>query len=228
MYVAIIADNPADRKQLERLMDRTNDTLRGQIGDLYIDSFGSAQTVLAAPMKFGLFLLDMTQNLELPLYILEALQEKHVTGALAVCRDIGTVHVCEGKVDNLLIIDKPVSQENLNQLVLNAYHMQEETATPKIEIRGKEKTYYVEPEEIIYAEGGTIAVYVYLTNGSVLQTASQFDPFCHNVLNHPDFVVFKKNIIINKNHVTTMDKKSVTMDTGMIFTLPMFASNPLL
>ena len=38
MYIAVVADNIADRKQLERLLGRANDALCEETGTLYIDA----------------------------------------------------------------------------------------------------------------------------------------------------------------------------------------------
>lgn len=55
MYIAVLADNIADRKQTERLLGRANDVLANETGTLYIDSYGDAQSLIRAPMKYGLF-----------------------------------------------------------------------------------------------------------------------------------------------------------------------------
>ena len=57
MYIAVLADNIADRKQTERLLGRANDVLANETGTLYIDSYGDAQSLMRAPMKYELFFL---------------------------------------------------------------------------------------------------------------------------------------------------------------------------
>ena len=46
MYIAIIADDVAARKQYERLFDRSSDALRSTLGALYVETFGAPDTLL--------------------------------------------------------------------------------------------------------------------------------------------------------------------------------------
>ena len=63
MYIAVLADNIADRKQTERLLGRANDVLANETGTLYIDSYGDAQSLMRAPMKYELFFLEFFLSL---------------------------------------------------------------------------------------------------------------------------------------------------------------------
>ena len=45
MYVAVIAENIADRKHMERLLDRVSDSIMDTAGNLYIESFGDAKSI---------------------------------------------------------------------------------------------------------------------------------------------------------------------------------------
>lgn len=56
MHIAVLADNIADRKQTERLLDRANSALASEIGTLYVDSFGDESSFLPVCMKYDLFL----------------------------------------------------------------------------------------------------------------------------------------------------------------------------
>ncbi len=57
IYLAICDNNIADRKQLERLLEREKDRrLRENNDVLYIDSFGSEEALLATPVKYDIFL----------------------------------------------------------------------------------------------------------------------------------------------------------------------------
>lgn len=54
MHIAVLADNIADRKQTERLLDRANSALASEIGTLYVDSFGDESSFLPVCMKYDL------------------------------------------------------------------------------------------------------------------------------------------------------------------------------
>lgn len=228
MYIAIVADNIADRKQLERLMARTNDNVRDVIEDLYIDSYGNVAAALTAPMRYSLFILDFTHKPEDALSLIQGLHAANAPAVITVCRPDGTPLAVESTVSDLWHIDKPIAQTALNELVLKAHAFVSSNTTEKIEIRSKEKTYYEEPDDIIYAEAGNIAIYVYLTNGGCILYYGEFEDLCHNILRDDRFVIFKKDVVINKNHVANITKHGVKLDNGMEFSVPMFTKNPLL
>ena len=49
MHIAVMDDNIADRKQLERLLDRESDRRIQTTGNLYIDSFVALESLFIAP-----------------------------------------------------------------------------------------------------------------------------------------------------------------------------------
>ena len=50
MHLAICDDHMADRKQMERLLGRESDRRLNTTGVLYVDSFGSKESILTTPM----------------------------------------------------------------------------------------------------------------------------------------------------------------------------------
>ena len=75
MHIAVLADNIADRKQTERLLDRANSALASEIGTLYVDSFGDESSFLPVCMKYDLFLLDIDHDMAHCMEIVARLQE---------------------------------------------------------------------------------------------------------------------------------------------------------
>lgn len=228
MYIAIVADNIADRKQLERLMGRTNESVKKLIGNLYVDSYGNVDAALTAPMKYGLFILDFTVSPDDAFLMIQGLKETNAPAVISVCRPDGAILPIEEKIADLWHINKPISQTELNELVLRANAYMTANATVKIEIRGKEKTYYEEPDSILYAEQGELANYVYLTSGTCILYYGEFEDLWNNILLDDRFVLFRKDIIINQNHIQKVTKHSVILDNDMEFSLPIFAKNPLI
>ena len=62
MYIAVIADNIADRKQLERLLNRANDAISDETGTLYIDAFGDEKSFLYTAMRYEIFFVDIVSG----------------------------------------------------------------------------------------------------------------------------------------------------------------------
>ena len=62
MHIAICDDNVADRKQLERLLKRESDKRASTTGILYADSYGNASALLANPMQYDAFYIDVCKT----------------------------------------------------------------------------------------------------------------------------------------------------------------------
>ena len=62
MHIAVCDDNIADRKQMERLLQRSSDKRIKTTGVFYIDSYGNVEAVLRSPMLYDVFFIDMTNG----------------------------------------------------------------------------------------------------------------------------------------------------------------------
>ena len=62
MHLAICDDHMADRKQMERLLGRESDRRLNTTGVLYVDSFGSKESILVTPMIYDAIFMDMTED----------------------------------------------------------------------------------------------------------------------------------------------------------------------
>lgn len=227
MYISIIADNIADRKQLERLMKRSHDALAEEVKGMYVDYFGNAQAALHAPMKYNLFILDTIED-SLAELIIAQLRNQSVPGPICVCRKNGVPCSFEENTPELWTIDKPISQLALNELVLKAFAHQVANTVETLEIRGKEKTYYVEPDDVLYATGDDIANYIYLKDGNCILQYGAFEDLYHIVFDDKRYALFKKDVLVNKNHIDSMDKHTLTLTNGQTFKTGLLAKNWIL
>ena len=62
MHLAICDDHMADRKQMERLLGRESDRRLNTTGVLYVDSFGSKESILTTPMIYDAILRMVRVN----------------------------------------------------------------------------------------------------------------------------------------------------------------------
>jgi len=229
MYISLIVDNAADRKQLERLMDRAATFVKATTGDLYIESFGTPASALNAPLKYGLFILDLTSDTNANTQTIESLLKAQVPGTIALCYQEDGNGIFSQLPDGILTISKPLRQQDLNLLVTDAFlRFRQKNASLKIELRGKEKTYYVDPDDIILAKGGANSTSVHLKDGFVVTIPGYFDDVRNNVLNYPRYQLFHKNLLINRVHVSEIKRNRITLDNGLSFSLPFYAKNPFL
>ena len=184
MYIAVLADNIADRKQTERLLGRANDVLANETGTLYIDSYGDAQSLMRAPMKYELFFLDIYGAEDHGRSVIDALKSANVPGKIALVLPEDIPFSYQNAIEGLLTIQKPLIATTLHQLIKDAHKEQMQTVVPKVEIRSENETYYVPLEQIIYAQEINHFVYVHLDNGSTLTILGEIRDFYRWVNNH--------------------------------------------
>ncbi len=223
MYIAVLADNIADRKQTERLLGRANDVLANETGTLYIDSYGDAQSLMRAPMKYELFFLDIYGAEDHGRSVIDALKSANVPGKIALVLPEDIPFSYQNAIEGLLTIQKPLITTTLHQLIKDAHKEQIQTVVPKVEIRSENETYYVPLEQIIYAQEINHFVYVHLDNGSTLTMLGEIRDFYRWVNNHKEFVHIKKDTVLNLNHVISSSKKEYHMSNGEVITLPRFS-----
>ena len=223
MYIAVLADNIADRKQTERLLGRANDVLANATGTLYIDSYGDAQSLMRAPMKYELFFLDIYGAEDHGRSVIDALKSANVPGKIALVLPEDIPFSYQNAIEGLLTIQKPLITTTLHQLIKDAHKEQLQTVVPKVEIRSENETYYVPLEQIIFAQEINHFVYVHLDNGSTLTMLGEIRDFYRWVNNHKEFVHIKKDTVLNLNHVISSSKKEYHMSNGEVITLPRFS-----
>lgn len=215
MYIAVLADNIADRKQLERLLGRANDALSAKTGTLYIDAYGDADSLMGAPMKYGLFFIDITSNEDHGRSVVERLKTLGVPGRITICQPEDTPFSYSDAINGLFSIQKPIAAAPLHKMILDAYNAQLQASVPTIEIRGESETHYVPLEKIIYAQSRSHLVYVYLEDGSVLSMLGEIGDFYRWVDGHQEFFFAKKDTVINQNHVLSKSKKEYHLTGGI-------------
>ncbi|MGN0131203.1 MAG: hypothetical protein ACI4AA_02045 [Lachnospiraceae bacterium] len=223
MYIAVVADNIADRKQLERLLGRANDALSSETGTLYIDAYGDAESLLKAPMKYELFFIDMTLSSDGGKEIIDHLKEAGVPGQIAVCRSEDTPFSYQDAIDGILSIQKPIATAPLHKLIQDAHKIQLQASVPTIEIRSETETHYVPVEKILYAQGKSHLVYVHLEDGNVLSMLGEIDDFFRWVSHYPEFFYVKKDTVLNQNHVLSQTKKEYQLTDGEKISVPRFS-----
>lgn len=223
MYIAVVADNIADRKQLERLLGRANDALCEETGTLYIDAYGDAESLMKAPMKYELFFIDMTLSRDGAKEIVSCLKRMGVPGQIAVCQPENAPFSYEDAIKGILTIKKPIAPAPLHKMIQDAHKTTLQANVPTIEIRSETETHYVPVEKIIYAQSKSHLVYIHLDDGEVLSMLGEMEDFFRWVDHYPEFFYVKKDTVLNQNHVLSQTKKEYQLTNGESIILPRFS-----
>lgn len=144
MHIAVMNDNVADRKQLERLLDRESDRRITTTGNLYIDSFGAVDSLMQTPFQYDLFFVNIEGLLQENMKIVKDLRALGVRVPVCVIKKNFSAEMTQ---DGLLFIEYPVRVQDLSEIIDKALEMNEEINQQKKEERYKEALEELEAEK---------------------------------------------------------------------------------
>ncbi|MBE5884625.1 MAG: hypothetical protein E7291_09505 [Lachnospiraceae bacterium] len=216
MHIAICDDNVADRKQMERLLKRESDKRMSTTGNIYADSFGNVEALLANPMQYNAFYIDICKT--------EGVTGTEVANALNKREGNALIVMCCSEInyrlqsfpDNVIFLDKPVKAEELSQSIDLALSMMAK-AEPLIELRETTDTYYVREAEILYAVEDTIHTVIALADGRHIRIPTSALNFYAQVEKHPVFMVPSEKVVLNCRHISQFGFRKITMSDGTVF-----------
>lgn len=219
MHIAVCDDNIADRKQLERLLERESDKRIATSGNLYIDSFGSVGALLHAPMMYDLFLID---------YHSEGLNGVDVLNRLRKAGVTAPVVLLSGQTDyksyatlpaNVSHLQKPILKADLADMISKSLDYQA-TLRPPIAIQGEGTTLYYPEEQIATIFENNHMIYLHLTDGTVQSLLGKLADVEHTIEANPHFAKAGK-IIVNFTLVTKVNAGKLLLTTGETVRFPL-------
>ncbi len=232
MHIAICDDNIADRKQLERLLDRESDRRKNTSGVFFCDSYGNSEHLSRNPMPYELFFLDMTNEEPDGLSFAIELRRLGVTAPIALCASSINYQEALKKLPeqerpaDLLFIDKPIKVADLTAIIDEALHLGSNRAST-IELRSDRTTIYAYEDDIAYVTSKNAYLTVHLTDGRDVTMLDTVSNFYSMIKNYKHLVLVSERAIINAAHVQKMSGLKVTMDDGKKLTCPLL-SRPFL
>lgn len=220
MHIAICDDNIADRKQTERLLKRESDRRSKTDGVLYIDSYGKQESVLAAPMLYDMFLIDMVNDEpSTAADIVKALIAVGVTSPIVMLSS--AINYKEDSyltsLEQVYFIDKPLKVAELSDIISMGFETKNKKAKT-IELRTDTDAYYVKDEEIMYAiYTGSQYTDVYLCDGRKYHMPIQIENFYAHLEPFGTFVPVNNHTIVQKKYVKKISLLHVHLDNGQKF-----------
>lgn len=219
MHVAICDDNVADRRQLERLLKRESDRRSTDTGVIYTDAFGNTQALLANPMQYDLFYIDVCNTDGLcGNDVVAMLTEKGVHAPIVMCCSKDD-YKTQDFPENVIFLDKPIRTEELAESLEHALRIKAE-APDMIELREDKNTIYVTEEEILYAWEEARHVTVTLTgNRQFVANTTAANLFAQIEDNHPMFFAPTIKGIVNARYIKKLGLgcTTLTMEDGTVF-----------
>ncbi len=210
MHIAICDDNIADRKHLERLLQRESDRRKDTAGILYIDSYGNVDALTKSPMIYDLFFIDMTQ---LPPHGMETailLRDMGVVAPIVLCTSSIRYEDYAKPPVELLYIDKPFKPEELTNIV-NKVDAMKKKAAPTIEVRDDLNTYYIYEDDFIYAYPDGYRTKIVLKNGRVIMQLGTLQELIPVLQPFDCFLLLGKKYVVNYNHIEKIERTYVLL-----------------
>ena len=226
MYIAIVEDNVADRKQTERLMDRANKALAPSIGTLYISTFGDESSFLHECMKFDMFIIDYDNDPERAFETINELEKRCAPGIPVILKPADSPFSYDTAIRGIYTLEKPILTAPLHKLITDIWHEAEEkkSRVKLVELRGENGTNYIPKEDIIYITADTSdhTVSYHLVSGQTIQMNGNMNDIYKAVGIYPEFEDRLKNIVFNTDHIKEDNKKSILLSNGERFSYPLF------
>lgn len=216
MHIAVCDDNIADRKQFERLIKRESDRRAAADGILFADFFGNADSLLANPMQYDIFYIDMckTPNADIK-QVVTALLEKGVIAPIVLCcSDIDYRQLA--LPGDISYLNKPIRPEELSATVTHGLEIKSH-AVPLIEFREEKNTYYVTEPDILYAVQNGLFVDIYLADGRTVHIIDNVQNLFGQLEIYPTFLMPSSKVVLNGRYIKAFRFHKTVMSDGRVF-----------
>ena len=230
MHIAVLDDDVASRKQMERLLERASDAnKKNGLEGYYIDSYGAFDSLHSKAAMYDAIYIDIVDSGMKGHEIAKSILNSGIQGKIILCisslnyREI----ISSEDAEQFLFIDKPVNTEELNN-TLSICEENRKNREPQIEIRTKDETLYVKYNEFLYAKalvaGKTTIVLkgrkdtIYYKDISMVRKA---------ITEYPFMIAVNKDTVISTYHIDRVTSFHVHMDDGTSFPISLKMSSAL-
>lgn len=220
VFIAVLDDDPADRKQAERLLSRERDERIKNGEVIYYDSYGSEEALLPYFMKYDLFLIDVTATMRDGMMVAVDLKRRGAEGKIVLYYDKKDYPARYGDEEGISFMRKPLWQRDFSRLIDIAGEVHA-SKKPHIELRGDNETLYVTKDEILYATFIDYYVAVALTGDRSFHVMCDMAAFCGS-LDPEEFLIVSSKTVINMGHVVSIRGNAFKMADGAVIKFSLF------
>ena len=224
MYIAVIADNIASRKHMERLLDRTSDAIMATTGNLYIEAYGDPESMWPSIKRYDLFFVDITQDDVLKETVVNRLMELALNSQTVICQAQDETMSSWPTEHGFLSMQHPLSISSLSQIITQVHATLLENAQKKktLEFRCEDMTHYIEADAVLYGMEDEHHVNIHLADGSVIKMLGNLFDFYRCVEVCGDFTMYQKEVVINDTHIQTKKGRLITLSNNETIKLSLF------
>lgn len=227
VFIAVCDDNIAMRKQTERLLEREKDArIKSSDTIMYIESFGSSDALFKTPIKYDMFIIDITTSSPNGMEIAKNLRNIGISATIVLLISDIDYRSFGNAPEDIIYMDKPVTQAQISNLV-DVAEANSNSKVPLLEIRTRNETRFLSHKDVLYAiDHDHNRISVYLTDGSVILAEGSMKMLSKEL---EQFRCFIKcgNKYLNLLNVTSYDMGRFTLVTGETIPLSPFAKKKL-
>ena len=226
LFIAILDDDPADRKQSERLLSRERDVRLKQNEVIYFDTYGSRDAILPYCTKYDLFLIDISHSSPDGFMVAVDLEHHGAKGRMVLASSTIDYRSRYKEHEDFIFVEKPLYQKHFSELV-DIARDHRKNQIPRIELRGEKDTIHVTLEEILYLKEMGYYTIVALTGDRSFHMSGGLNRICREL--SPDrFIYIDNRTIINTAHVASHEKNSFRMTDGAVIRFSIFNRSKIL
>ena len=214
IYLAICDNNIADRKQLERLLEREKDKRLSENYDvLYIDSFGSEEALMTTPVKYDIFFIDITEGASNGMEIAKKLRQRGINAPIVLCESTINYTSYVNAPEEIIYIEKPINTGQVTHLVDVAMEWSKRK-TPLLEIRCQNDTHFIRHDELVRAYPlDKFYTRLCLSDGSYLEMTDSVTALARQCNTYGCFIRCKKDIV-NLHHIEAASGNGFRLSNG--------------
>ncbi|MCR4590655.1 MAG: LytTR family transcriptional regulator DNA-binding domain-containing protein [Lachnospiraceae bacterium] len=218
IYLALLDENPADRKQAERLLYRESSYRAEQGEALYFDTYGKEDAFFPFMEKYDLVFLDVYSRRDGMMIALDMMKKGCSYPVFLCSGELDYKAKYEGDprfdFDNLYYLDKPLKETDYRQAIDLCLKYKAELKK-KVELHGDTETIYVLPEEIIYFREQSGMISISLTGGRNFRSFGRLNDLIASLPSDTSgFMQISKNTVINMREVVSVSGNSFKMSNG--------------
>lgn len=220
LVIALCDTNFADRRQMERLLDRESDK-RLDSCVFYMDTYGNKEALLKNPRSYDAYFLDMPDETYSAYDLAKELRAKNIASPIIFCCSTMDYRSCGRGLPNTFFLNKPILTAELSSLLDELIQQKTENYVPSVEVRDTTQVHYLTEKEIVYCinPGRSRFISIHLQDGTVIETENFIDNFLTELTPLGAFFAANKNTLINARYVDRLGLFSVTLKTGETFKL---------
>ena len=223
LYIAVLDDDPADRKQAERLLAREAD-LRTPAGDvLYIDTYGNEESILSIASRYDLFFVDISLTQKDGMMVAVRLRNSGVRSSIVLCSGKIDYQSKYGHDEDFIFTKKPLWQKDYARFIDMA--LEEKKKRPvMIELRNETDTTLCQPSDIIYAKESGAYTNIAMVGQRSFHMLGNITSFISIIAEYrKSFLQTSKDTVINMSHVAASKGTSFKMSDGAIIRYSIFS-----